>query len=194
MSSRSRIADVGRRNRVVDAAAGETRLAAELDRAARYGRSVTVALLQLEDDARADAIAGELRGMDLLAEDGDGYLLILPELGRVEGKAAVATLARGTPSATVLAPDDGTTLELLVGRLRAIGTQSRVADPSPEVTSERPVANMRGQLALIERNAIVAALDSNQGNQTRTALQLGLSRRALIYKMEKYGLKAAPNR
>ena len=51
---------------------------------------------------------------------------------------------------------------------------------------------MREQLADVERAAIVAALDACGGNQTRAAQRLGLSRRALIYKLEKYGLKAPP--
>ena len=44
------------------------------------------------------------------------------------------------------------------------------------------------------------ALDDRRGardrtqNQTRAARRLGLSRRALIYKMEKYGLKPPPSR
>jgi transcriptional regulator with PAS, ATPase and Fis domain len=59
----------------------------------------------------------------------------------------------------------------------------------------RPVslgADMRGHLAEVERAAIVAALEAESQNQTRAARRLGLSRRALIYKMEKYGLKAPP--
>ena len=53
---------------------------------------------------------------------------------------------------------------------------------------------MRGHLAEVERAAIVAALDAEDRNQTRAARRLGLSRRALIYKMEKYGLKPPPQR
>ena len=53
---------------------------------------------------------------------------------------------------------------------------------------------MRGQLAEVERAAIVAALEAEAQNQTRAARRLGVSRRALIYKMEKYGLKPPPNR
>jgi DNA-binding NtrC family response regulator/pSer/pThr/pTyr-binding forkhead associated (FHA) protein len=52
--------------------------------------------------------------------------------------------------------------------------------------------DVREHLAEVERAAIVAALESVGHNQTRAAEKLGLSRRALIYKMEKYGLKAAP--
>ncbi|HUQ04809.1 MAG TPA: sigma 54-interacting transcriptional regulator [Kofleriaceae bacterium] len=52
--------------------------------------------------------------------------------------------------------------------------------------------SVRDQLADVERAAIVAALDACGGNQTHAAKQLGLSRRALIYKMERHGLKALP--
>jgi len=55
-------------------------------------------------------------------------------------------------------------------------------------------ADVRGQLAEVERAAIVAALEVEDQNQTRAARRLGLSRRALIYKMEKYGLKPPPTR
>jgi DNA-binding NtrC family response regulator len=44
----------------------------------------------------------------------------------------------------------------------------------------------------LERQSIVAALAASDGNQSRTARILGLSRRALIYKLERYGLKPPP--
>jgi DNA-binding NtrC family response regulator len=52
--------------------------------------------------------------------------------------------------------------------------------------------DMRDQIAEVERATIVAALDDCGGNQTRASQKLGLSRRALIYKLEKYGLKPKP--
>ncbi len=52
--------------------------------------------------------------------------------------------------------------------------------------------SVRDQLADVERAAIVAALEACGGNQTHAARQLGLSRRALIYKLERHGLKALP--
>ncbi len=55
-------------------------------------------------------------------------------------------------------------------------------------------SGVREQVADVERAAIVSALAAHDGNQTRAARQLGLSRRALIYKMEKYGLKPPPSR
>lgn len=48
------------------------------------------------------------------------------------------------------------------------------------------------QVANAERAALVRALDATSGNQTRAARRLGVTRRALIYKMEKHGLKAPP--
>jgi two-component system response regulator AtoC len=52
---------------------------------------------------------------------------------------------------------------------------------------------VRDQVADLERSALVSALAEERGNQTRAARRLGLSRRALIYKMEKYGLKSPPH-
>jgi transcriptional regulator with PAS, ATPase and Fis domain len=43
-----------------------------------------------------------------------------------------------------------------------------------------------------ERIAIVKALEAHAGNQTRAAKQLGISRRSLIYKMERFELKPPP--
>jgi two-component system response regulator AtoC len=59
----------------------------------------------------------------------------------------------------------------------------------PPATQAGPV---RDRVADVERAAIVAALEEHGWNQTHAAQRLGLSRRALIYKMEKYGLKPAP--
>jgi DNA-binding NtrC family response regulator len=38
----------------------------------------------------------------------------------------------------------------------------------------------------------VRALADHNGNQSHAARSLGISRRALIYKMERFGLKALP--
>jgi two-component system response regulator AtoC len=48
---------------------------------------------------------------------------------------------------------------------------------------------MRGQVAETERRAIEEAMNAEDGNQTRAARRLGISRRALIYKLDKHGLK-----
>ena len=52
-----------------------------------------------------------------------------------------------------------------------------------------PLPKMRDQVEEIERAALVDALASESGNRTRAATRLGISRRAVIYKMIKYGLR-----
>jgi transcriptional regulator with PAS, ATPase and Fis domain len=52
-----------------------------------------------------------------------------------------------------------------------------------------PGPQMRDQLAEIERASIQAALAAAGDNRTHAAKRLGISRRALIYKMIKYGLR-----
>ncbi len=61
----------------------------------------------------------------------------------------------------------------------------------PELV-EHGLGDIRAHLAHLESDAIVAALDAAAGNQTEAAKQLGISRRTLIYRMEKYGLKPLP--
>jgi DNA-binding NtrC family response regulator len=55
-----------------------------------------------------------------------------------------------------------------------------------------PRGALRDHVGDVERSAIVAALEACDGNQGRAAVRLGLSRRALIYKLERHGLKAQP--
>src|ERR1041384_1995198 len=116
-----------RTSTIADVVGGEARLTAEVDRSVRYHRPVTVAMIRIASDAILDQIERAIRPMDLIAEDaGDDYLVILPELGREEGAAAVQRLldfarAANVPAtaATALCPDDGTTVETLIGVLRA---------------------------------------------------------------------------
>jgi transcriptional regulator with GAF, ATPase, and Fis domain len=85
---------------------------------------------------------------------------------------------------------------------RAVVLHAGVIAPEhlPDALRERARASgvagreIRDQLADVERDAIVAAMEATGWNQTHAAQRLGLSRRALIYKLEKHGLKAAPGR
>jgi DNA-binding NtrC family response regulator/pSer/pThr/pTyr-binding forkhead associated (FHA) protein len=52
-----------------------------------------------------------------------------------------------------------------------------------------PAGTVKDKLADLERRSIEEALAAENGNQTRAARRLGMSRRALIYKIEKYGLR-----
>lgn len=62
--------------------------------------------------------------------------------------------------------------------------------PAELLPADNAAGRLREHVDSVERDAIVRALADNNQNQTHAARQLGLSRRALIYKMEKYGLKA----
>jgi transcriptional regulator with GAF, ATPase, and Fis domain len=86
-------------------------------------------------------------------------------------------------------------LVLATDTITAVDLPERIHDASHRTRPITPTgADVRGQLAEVERAAIVAALEADANNQTRAARRLGLSRRALIYKMEKYGLKPPPSR
>lgn len=69
-------------------------------------------------------------------------------------------------------------------------TRSATSEP---LDATRPGGDVREQVAGVERAAIIAALEASGGNQTAAAQRLGLSRRGLIYKLEKYGLKSPPS-
>ena len=64
---------------------------------------------------------------------------------------------------------------------------------TPDVGTDRTLSatggGVKDKLAQIERASIVKALADENGNQTRAAKRLGMSRRALIYKMGKYEIK-----
>jgi DNA-binding NtrC family response regulator len=85
-------------------------------------------------------------------------------------------------------------LVLCGDRITAADLPDRLRDAAQRVRPVTTASDVRGHLAEVERAAIVAALEAEDQNQTRAARRLGLSRRALIYKMEKYGLKAPPLR
>ena len=98
----------------------------------------------------------------------------------------VRELKNAIERALVLCGDQITVADL-PEKLRDAGQRARPVGASQ-------AADMRGHLAEVERAAIVTALEAEDQNQTRAARRLGLSRRALIYKMEKYGLKPPPSR
>jgi DNA-binding NtrC family response regulator len=55
------------------------------------------------------------------------------------------------------------------------------AEPQPD-TSDQPVQTLED----VERDHIISALRRNEGNRTATALELGISRRTLQYKLSEY--------
>jgi DNA-binding NtrC family response regulator/ribosomal 50S subunit-recycling heat shock protein len=67
-----------------------------------------------------------------------------------------------------------------------------LAEHLPGDLSDAGEGRLRDHVGSVERDAIIKALADNNYNQTHAARILGISRRALIYKMEKYGLKPPP--
>ena len=89
----------------------------------------------------------------------------------------VRELRNAIEHALVLA-DDRILVEHLPESLR-----EQPAPPDPETSS------MKDKVSALEKQSLIEALDAEGGNQTRAAKRLGISRRGLIYKMEKYGIK-----
>jgi two-component system NtrC family response regulator len=87
------------------------------------------------------------------------------------------------------------TLERMV--LLARGTELSVSDlpdylmPATKAPSAAPLPQEQGATTLqaFERQMILDALKQCGGNQTATARQLGISRRTLAYRLEKYGVQ-----
>jgi transcriptional regulator with GAF, ATPase, and Fis domain len=97
----------------------------------------------------------------------------------------VRELRNALERALVLATSGVIDLEDLPERVR----EEAAVAPSP---SPAGALDVRQHIADVERASIQAALDACGGNQTQAARKLGLSRRALIYRMEKHGLKPPP--
>jgi DNA-binding NtrC family response regulator len=90
-------------------------------------------------------------------------------------------------------------LENAMERAVALARGSRVAleDLPEEIRQVFPKPVVNGGtvqlLAEVEKEYILAVLDLNGGNQTRTAKQLGIGSATLYRKLKKYGLIGQPN-
>nr|MDQ3033134.1 sigma 54-interacting transcriptional regulator [Myxococcota bacterium] len=94
-------------------------------------------------------------------------------------------------------PWPGNVLELRNAAERAVrlaGGGEILAEhlPGENLATVAADGRLREHVDSVERDTIVKALAESNHNQTHAAKRLGLSRRALIYKMEKYGLKPPP--
>jgi DNA-binding NtrC family response regulator len=101
----------------------------------------------------------------------------------------VRELRNALERAVVVQTSGTITAEDLPDRVRDAGRRAR-----PQIPDGSMRDHLRDQLADLERAAIVEALEQFGGNQTRTAQRLGISRRALIYKLERLGLKPPPGK
>ena len=62
---------------------------------------------------------------------------------------------------------------------------SAMTETKPTYSGER---NLKEEIKREEKRIILEVLDNQDGNRTRTALMLGISRRALMYKLQEYGI------
>ncbi len=75
---------------------------------------------------------------------------------------------------------------LLLGTTPAPQEAPRREDDEP--TEELDPGGLRGEIQSLEREKILAALESCNGNQTRAAKRLGISRSTLVLKLDLYGV------
>jgi DNA-binding NtrC family response regulator len=125
---------------------------------------------------------------------------ILPLATRFALEAGSPAPVRWSPGAVARLrsyPWPGNVLELKNAMHRAVriaGTGELLGEHLPN--EPMPIASNRGRLREhvdgMERDAIIKTLADCNHNQTHAAKALGISRRALIYKMEKFGLKPPP--
>jgi DNA-binding NtrC family response regulator len=104
----------------------------------------------------------------------------------------VRELRNALERAIVLAPGGIIDAEDLPERVREEAASAGLPAAVPVTPGVAGAVDVKQQIADVERASILAVLEACGGNQTRAARQLGLSRRALIYRMEKHGLKPPP--
>ncbi len=130
---------------------------------------------------------------------------IVPLAERVLSEAGgVAGLGPGVLAALVAYRWPGNVRELrnVIERALALGEGGRVTldDLPPSVLGRAATADtpresgpsLRDPVDATERAALVAALEAVDGNQSKAARALGITRRAMIYRMERHGLKPRP--
>ncbi len=66
-----------------------------------------------------------------------------------------------------------------------VSTTIKGPEETPQSVASIDQTHPKGTLAEIEREVIIRTLNQNQGNQSKTALLLGITRSQLIYKMKK---------
>ncbi len=141
-----------------------------------------VATPKLDDDTRAALLRHEWPGNVRELKNAMERALVLQTSGVVSPEHLPERVTRGLPaSASALAKPFA---EAAPGAPGASGASGGPGAPGD--------GKFRKQLALIEHAAIVEALEATGGNQTHAAQRLGISRRTLIYKMERLGLKPPP--
>jgi DNA-binding NtrC family response regulator len=108
-------------------------------------------------------------------------------LGRYAWPGNVRELRNAIERALVLHTGGVIELEDLPDAVREPRGAARVEPAASDGTDD-----VREHVAALERAAIISALEASAGNQTEAAKRLGMTRRTLIYRMEKHRLKPPP--
>lgn len=58
----------------------------------------------------------------------------------------------------------------------------------PPMSFTQGESSLKEEIKRYEKQVIISTLEKHQGNRTHSALQLGISRRALMYKLQEYGI------
>jgi DNA-binding NtrC family response regulator len=176
----------------IDAAAGSVRLLATTQRA-------LAGLVERGafDPALYARLGGKVLELPALRSRKEDILPLAIRFAEEAGARRPVRLSAAAVARLRSYPWPGNVLELKNAMERAV----RLAGDGEilgELLPAEPVAitpskgRLREHVDGVERDAIIKALADSNHNQTHAARRLGISRRALIYKMEKYGLKAPP--
>jgi two-component system, NtrC family, response regulator AtoC len=209
----------GELGRAFQRAAGGTVLLDEIGDLSSEAQAAVLEALSLRADVRVIATTHRvLRGLvergafaERLAAQLGAKVVELPPLrsrpedilplaerfAREAGATSPVRMSAGALARLRSHPWPGNVLELRNAMDRAVRLASGgeiLADhlPVDALPFDSSEGRLREHVDSVERDAIVKALADANHNQTRAAKRLGVSRRALIYKMEKYGLKPPP--
>jgi DNA-binding NtrC family response regulator len=142
-------------------------------------------------------IAGELVEVPPLRSRPDDIMPMASRFAEEFGASVPVRMSAGAVARLRSYPWPGNVLELRNAMERAVRLANggeMLAEHLPSETLAAPSGEgrLREHVDSVERDAIVKALADSNHNQTHAAKRLGISRRALIYKMEKYSLKPPP--
>lgn len=149
------------------------------------------------DQKLYDKLAGEVVEVPPLRNRPEDIIPLAERFAEEAGAESPVKMSPGALARLRSYPWPGNVLELRNAIERAVhlaGSGEILAEHLP--SDVLPIGSGEGRLRehvdSVERDAIVKALADSNHNQTHAAKRLGISRRALIYKMEKYGLKPPP--
>lgn len=118
------------------------------------------------------------REIDLFDEDAYQALMVYDWPGNVRELANAVESAVIMSTGSIILSED--LPKHVLGGERRVEADAEAPEP---LENKRPLKEM---VKAFERQAILQALDRNQENRVRTARELGISRRSLLYKIQEY--------